>query len=569
MHPRSFRLIFPEPASSESDNGFPGSSATPSVLRVRPASPPPKGPESQGALRLEPRELWVAAHVPQLPLLAIRAVEQAASLARPLVIVDPENRQRVIDADPEARAAGVRIGMTLGAAFAAVPGIDARPRDPVRELELMQRLAGIAATFTPQVSIELPDGLLLEIKPSINLFGGLRELCRRLRDACRADPLLSQVRAAPHFTLAPTALAALAAARAGARCFITDVAVLPARLKPLPLAALRWPEEQNARLTAMGVRTLGELMRLPRAGFARRFGPEMLADLDRLLGRRADPRARLARRERYRGVRDFDHEIEDHERILQALAPLLTELEHFLRVRQRGITALQCRFHHYRAAPTHCTLRLAAPEASAERFTNLLRERLATLVLPEPVRRCELRGGALTHRTETSRPLWSPGELGHARAGEMPALVEHLRARLGAAAVYGIGRAAQHRPEHAWCIAEPALGAEMGRKMGTSLFNGESDAEPVRGSSLNRDVPIFRPLWLLGAPQPLEAQRGRPRRDGPLELLAGPERIESGWWDGADVQRDYYIAGDRHGARLWIYRECTGTKQWFLHGIFG
>jgi len=512
--------------------------------------------------------LWIAAHVPQLPLLALRAVEaapKAGALARPLVVVDPEDRQRVIDADQEARAAGVRIGMTLGAAFAAVPGIDARPRDPVRERELMQRLAGIAAAFTPQVSIESPDWLLLEIKPSINLFGGLRELCRRLRDACRADPVLGQVRAAPHFTLAPTALAALAAARAGARCFITDAAVLPARLKPLPLAALRWPEEQNARLTAMGVRTLGELMRLPRAGFARRFGPGMLADLDRLLGRRADPRARLVRRERYRGVRDLDHEIEDHERILQAFAPLLIELEHFLRVRQRGITALQCRFHHYRAAPTHCTLRLAAPEASAERFTNLLRERLATLVLPEPVRRCELRGGALTQRSETSRPLWSPGERGHAQAGEMPALVEHLRARLGAAAVYGIDRVAQHRPEHAWRIAEP----KMETIMGTSLFNDEPRRGSASLSPLNRDVPIFRPLWLLGVPQPLDAQRGRPRRDGPLELLAGPERIENGWWDGADVQRDYYIASDRHGARLWIYRECTGTKPWFLHGIFG
>ena len=71
------------------------------------------------------------------------------------------------------------------------------------------------------------------------------------------------------------------------------------------------------------------------------------------------------------------------------------------------------------------------------------------------------------------------------------------------------------------------------------------------------------------APQPLEAQRGRPRHDGPLELLAGPERIESGWWDGADVQRDYYVASDRHGAQLWIYRECAARERWFLHGIFG
>ena len=218
----------------------------------------------------------------------------------------------------------------------------------------------------------------------------------------------------------------------------------------------------------------------------------------------------------------------------------------FLRVRQRGITALQCRFHHYRAPPTLCTLRLAAPETRCERFIRLLRERLATLTLPEPVRRCELRSGALTDRSEASKPLWSSGEHGHANAGEMPALVEHLRARLGVRAVHGIARVSEHRPENAWRVAEP----KWGWKMGTFLFASKRGApEAVRPFRQQiRNVPISipfrvrRPLWLLQAPRPLESQRGRPRHDGPLELLAGPERIESGWWDGADVQRDYYMA---------------------------
>jgi protein ImuB len=82
-------------------------------------------------------------------------------------------------------------------------------------------------------------------------------------------------------------------------------------------------------------------------------------------------------------------------------------------------------------------------------------------------------------------------------------------------------------------------------------------------------APFRRPLWLLHAPQELDSQRGRPRRGGALELLGGPERIESGWWDGADARRDYYVAGDTRGARLWIYRECVGARRWFLHGIFG
>ena len=525
-------------------------SATPSVLRVRPASPPPTGPGSsdQAALKLDPRELWVAAHVPQLSLLAL----SVRPLSAPLVVLDQARNPRVIDADAQALAEGVRVGMTLGAALAAAPHLEARARDAARELALMRRLAGIAATFTPQVSIEAPDGLLLEIKPSIRLFGGLRQLCRQLREACVADPVFAQSGLQPHFTLAPTALAALAAARAGARCFITDPNQLPARLKPLPVEALRWPDEDNERLRGMGVRTLGELMRLPRAGFAKRFGTARLGDLDRLLGRRADPRRRLTKRERYLARVDLDHEIEDHERILEALRPLLTGLEQFLRVRQRGITSLQCRFHHYRAAPTCCTLRLAQPEANAQRLQSLLRERLANLVLAEPVRRCELRGGSLSERPLTSQPLWPAGEHGHAPAGEMPALIEHLRARLGAGAVYGLESVPEHRPEKAWCVAESALAPER--------TSGGDELAPA---------PFRRPLWLLHSPRELDSQRGRPRHGGALQLLAGPERIESGWWDGADVERDYYSAKDPRGAHLWIYRECAGARKWFLHGIFG
>lgn len=544
MHPRSMRLKI------EPDLFEPGvERAAPSVLRVRPAPPPPTGPGSQSALALEPRELWIAAHVPSLPLLALHSAARQA----PLVVVDVEDRnQRVIAADAKAVAEGVRVGMTLGAALAMAPAIDPVPRDAARELALMQGLATTATAFTPLVSLAPPDGLLLEIKPSIRLFGGLRPLCRSLREACLANPVFAAAGHAPRFTLAPTPLAALAAARAGARCFITDPAVLPARLKPLPLEVLRWPEEQNARLAAMGVHTLGELLRLPRAGFARRFGPAQLADLDRLTGRRADPRRRVTRRERYRGKIDLDHEIHEHERILQALAPLLAELESFLRSRQKGITGLRCRFHHYRAPPTTCVLRLAQPEADAARLTSLLRERLANTSLPEPVRRCELASGALTDRASASRALWSPGEHGSAPVGEMPALVEHLRARLGAEAVYGIARVSEHRPEQGW------------RRAGTDLFGTDFKSVP------NKSVPSFsRPLWLLHHPEPLAARRGRPVYGGAVKLLDGPERVESGWWDGADIQRDYYVARTAAGARVWLYRDCTGERGWFLHGIFG
>jgi protein ImuB len=78
-----------------------------------------------------------------------------------------------------------------------------------------------------------------------------------------------------------------------------------------------------------------------------------------------------------------------------------------------------------------------------------------------------------------------------------------------------------------------------------------------------------RPLWLLLEPQPLRERAGLPRRRGALRLLSEPERIESGWWDGADIARDYYTALDTHGVRLWVFRERRAPHGWFLHGIFG
>ena len=79
-----------------------------------------------------------------------------------------------------------------------------------------------------------------------------------------------------------------------------------------------------------------------------------------------------------------------------------------------------------------------------------------------------------------------------------------------------------------------------------------------------------RPLWMLADPQRLQDRDGAPWHDGsPLDLASGPERIETGWWDGRDVRRDYYVAAARSGVRLWVYRERAREGGWWLHGVFG
>jgi protein ImuB len=414
----------------------------------------------------------------------------------------------------------------------------------------LEQLANCAQRFTPRVSLVPPDGLLLEVAGSLHLFNGVEGLSRALAAECAALGLKSMV------ALAPTPLAALVAARVGKPFVVTESARLAGHLMPLPLIALRWPQETLERLARMGVRTVGQVLRLPRAGFARRFGADLLAALDRLTGRSADLRDRFRARERFRRRREFTYELENHDALLGALEPLLAELGKFLDARQCGVMKLECLLRHRHAAPTSCVLRLSAPVAEVRRLTELLGERLRALTLPEPVRACELRSSSLVMRVFSSNSVWQPGEHGGGAGAEATDLIERLRARLGPEAVYGLRVLPGHRPENAWGVMEPGT---------ASLNSGRS-----RASHEQVPWPPFRrPIWLLPVPRLLSQRDGLPRRRGPLHLLGEPERIETGWWDGGDIARDYYTAVDVHGVRLWVFRERALPHRWFLQGVFG
>jgi len=451
---------------------------------------------------------------------------------------------------PTGSAANAPLHSVRGAASAAV-----RARELWAGLHLsgfdsasgLEQLAIRTQRFTPRVSLVPPDGLLLELAGSLHLFGGLAGLRRELAGECQ--PL--QVR--PVLAFAPTPLAALTAARAGQPLIILDPAQLTGQLAPLPLSALRWPEETRARLARAGVRTIGAVLRLPRAGFARRFGVAQLASLDALTGRTRDVRADFHAPVRFRRRHELDYELSDHGRLLAALAPMFEELGTFLIAHQRGVVELECRFVHRNAPPTHCALSLAAPCAHGQQLGALFGERLNSMPLPEPVRALELRADELLPQRSSCRALWQPGERGGEAREQSEGLIDRLHARLGPEAVHGLAQRPEHRPENAWVATRPPA------------FFGDPD-RAVDGMD---ETPAARPLWLLPAPQLLAAPKGLPCRHGPLRLLSEPERIETGWWDGGEVARDYYTAIDRHGVRLWVFREREQPHGWFLHGVFG
>jgi protein ImuB len=413
--------------------------------------------------------------------------------------------------------------------------------------EKLAPLASACQRFTPRVSLVPPDGLLLEVQGSLQLFAGVAGLSVALTEECR------RLSTCPVIAFAPLPLAALTAARAGKPLVITSLAQLTGQLAPLPLRALCWPEETLARLARVGVRTIGAVLRLPRAAFARRFGAAQLAMLDALTGRAPQVHASFRPPERFRRRRELDYELTDHGRLLVALAPLFAALGEFLTARQCGVLQLEGRLWHRHGAPTLCILHLAAPCAEARHLAALFGEHLQRQPLSAAVRACELRAAALVPHLPGSRSLWQAGEHGGDTGDETCGLIELLRARLGAGTVHGLAVRDEHRPESAWALTAPPAAS--------------APRDPARRAA--RAAAARRPLWILPAPQPLAVQDGWPQRHGRLRLVSEPERIESGWWDGGEIARDYYAALDGHGVRLWVFRERVAPHGWFLHGVFG
>lgn len=427
----------------------------------------------------------------------------------------------------------------------------------------MKSLAGWAGKFTSFTSVEPPSLLLLEIAGSLKLFCGVKQLQQHIKRGLTQQGFSATV------AIAPTAFAATWMARAGRSICITDPRHLVGEIGRLPLSCLGWPENIHKTLTGTGVSTIAEVLRLPREGFAKRFGAMRLLELDRALGRLPDPRVNYRAPERFTADFELHEEESDTALLLNACRELLLRLEDFLLRRQMAVQHIEFSFFHLQKPATGLSLGRAHADRVAEHWFELLEIKMNRQLLPAPViaiRLCGGQGRQLNAETEALRFDQQDRQRHHS---SITHLAERLSAHMGENSVHGVTTVAEHRPQHAWkacdvfeipsCASMPASQA--------SAHLPELLADTRRTSSLV----LQRPLWILKKPQLLNAVGKMPCYHGPLKLVAGPERLESGWWDDDGIARDYFVAVNIQGIRLWVYRDRGKAKResWYLHGMFG
>lgn len=463
-----------------------------------------------------------------LPHLALDGcLRHASESPLPTVLIDGPLQRRVLrDACERARALGLRPGQSLTTAQALAGQLRMLIHDPREETRQLDLLAAWAYGFSSQVAVLGRRALVVEVAGSQGLFGHWQTLQARWREELDAMGFRHRLALAPW----PLAARVLAGIEDGAAC--EDPQTLRARFQHVPVGRLGLPAGMADSLARMGLRTLRQVQAMPRSSLARRFSPKLLAHLDALLGERDMALTLYRPPDRFQAQVELGFEVESSQALLFPLRRLTADLALYLVARDGGVQHFELLLEHEGHPATPVPVGLLAPERDAARLFELARGRLERAHLPAPVRGMTLRAEELPPFVPERRELFDPRPQ---QSTPWQALRERLRARLGEDAVQTLAAPADHRPEMATqCLLESTA----------------APAGPV----------LPRPAWLLHEPRRLP--------DALPQVLAGPERIETGWWDGGDIRRDYYRVRTRSGQHAWAFHPHDGDGRLLLHGWF-
>jgi protein ImuB len=568
----------------------------------------------QGGLALPPATgpRLLALHLPALPLQRLaRGIEGNPASGRPVAVVA---EGRVVVCDAAARDAGVRPGDTQAQAMAACGALRTVPHAPAADLQALRGLAEALLAIGPAVEVVAPDALLLDAGAA-HLLGGGTSVGRGTAEAERR--LIAEARAlaaglgyAVRAAVASGRGPALALARHGAEA---SACVAPGReaqaLAPLPLEALGLGPAVAERLAGVGVRSVGELARLPAEGLALRFGPAGAAAAR--LARGDDPSLLTPYLPETLPEEAIELEgvAESAEPVLFVLGRLAERVAARLGGRGLGASRLKLTLKLDPRGEERLLVPLARPSSAPERWLPTLRERLLALRLPGAVT-----GVRLTAVEVAACPA---AQLAFGDRPEVAAALETVLARLGGRLGDGAVLAAEpvdrHRPEAAWRTApfRPARGGAGGswgegagvaadgieaRRARPSPRQAREEASsagvlqpyaeqqatsrccPASGRSGCRGQASFadpaRPTRLLAEPLPVVAT-GEGGRVSALRLegrghavlsFEGPERLSGEWWS-TPFDRDYYRARVEGLGECWLYRDGADGRLW-LHGFF-
>jgi protein ImuB len=484
--------------------------------------------------------------------------------------------------------AGLAPGMALADARAILPSLTVLPATPRDDAKALARLAGWCGRYSPWTAAseaqgEIPTGeeppislegaggggIWLDVTGCAHLFGGEETMLTDMIDRLTRSGFM--VRAA----MADTPGCAWAMAR-----FADDQApgiVVPpgeaeAALTGLPVAALRLSAATVTGLHGLGVRRVADLLALPAAPLAARFGEAVGARLNAALGNISEPISpalpvtsplvRLA----------FAEPVGRIEDIAAALNRLLGILCRTLERSGEGARRLVLMLYRPDGTTARLAIGTARPNRDPAHLARLFAEHLDTIDFEFGIDEAVLAAIVTDTMGAAQTALVHSSRNGKGDPAALDTLIDRLGNRVGGKNVLRPALRQSHLPERAAGLMP--------------VFGNKENNNALAETAFPSLTP--RPSRLLRPPEPIKAEihatSAAPHQFHWRRVLhhiariEGPERIAPEWWrTGHHTDRpphrgtrDYYRAEDRNGQRFWIYREDTESgSDWYLHGLFG
>ncbi|MFT7617363.1 MAG: protein ImuB [Planctomycetota bacterium] len=498
---------------------------------------------------------WMSLRFPDLSLESLTRAHPD-SRTRPFALSARKARRDLLVAINQcAHARGVRLGQTVTAARAICTTLEVCLHDPDRERTLLNGLATSMLRFSPDVVLD-PFGsgsaLLVEISRTTRHFGGESEMVQQVRR------VLHKLHYHHHLVVAarPEAASYLSRLHGEKQIRHIGVSALEEALNQLPWMVLEPDRTTVEHLRLSGLQTLGDIRALPFAGMEARLGDVLAEKMQFVYGDRNEPLPR------HRPPRKLEEKIEwwpptSHKSsLLFAAKRLFDQVELQLERRDEGLSDAQIFF---RLADNKKELGIAIRPRRAERkATSLLKHldnKLENVILPGAIDQMRLK----LHKKLSLLPeqgLLFAEEGALYWNDEAIQLMDKLGCRLGEDRVFSPRLTEEHRPELAYTWQRAGVDEQPEESIEAAVGTRplEIAAQPIRITIATNG---------LGRPEEILTGKGR----GLIRVINGPERLHSGWWDGHDARRDYYVVQTKEGSRLWIYQD-RNTAEWYQQGLF-
>jgi protein ImuB len=493
--------------------------------------------------------LWLCLNFSKLPL-EIFTRHQANTQSQTSLVVE---NNRVLMCNQQAHQQGIDSGMSVNTAYALAEQPQTIARDHDKELDALTQLAHWAYRYTPSVSVESPNDLLLEISSVLKLYQGLDNIINDISSQ------LSNMGYSCQIGLAHTPKAAwlMARARPGqyeqyfdASNNTLDKSLLKKQLEKIPLNLINCPQKQKDQLQKLGLHHIGELMDLPVNAIGRRFGKQFLRYIAQLRGDISDPRLFIQPQKHFQRSAWFSDSITNSQALLFPMRRLLEEFSQFLHSHQLDCSQLSWKLKYVKGEKD-IAVSFSQPSHQAKTFFELSRETIENTKLEGAIESISLHCESFSQLEQQSETLFVNET--KTDTTKITSLIDKLSSRLGKKPLEQLIVQNEHLPEQA--------------SMATRLPDNITEQKREHASQqldLNLNAP--KPLWLLPEPVSINQTKKGLFWNGKLTLKQGPERIEDHWKSTA-VKRDYFVAEHENGSVYWIFHD-NSDDRWFAQGVF-